>query len=125
MKKIISILLALALVALGVCSLASCDTLTAASAIEKADKALTENPYTVTMSMDFNCDDAALNQIFDALSMEIPVTYDGKNLALDMSMDIMEGMSAAVKMSVVDNVLYYNMDLFGESLKMKATLNEE
>lgn len=125
MKKIISILLALALVALGVCSLASCDTLTAASAIEKADKALTKNPYTVTMSMDFNCDDAALNQIFDALSMEIPVTYDGKNLALDMSMDIMEGMSAAVKMSVVDNVLYYNMDLFGESLKMKATLNEE
>lgn len=125
MKKLISTLLLVALVAMSVLTFASCGAVTATAAIAKADKALAENPYTVTMSMDFNCDDATLNQVFDALSMEFPVTFDGKNMAVNMSMDIMEGMSASVKMSVVDSVLYYDMTLFGEAIKMKATLNEE
>lgn len=125
MKKLISTLLLVALVAMSVLTFASCEAVTATSAIAQADKALTENPYTVTMSMDFNCDDASLNQVFDAMSMEFPVTFDGKNMSMNMSLDIMEGMSASVKMSVVDSVLYYDMTMFGEAVKMKATLSEE
>ncbi|MBQ9151713.1 MAG: hypothetical protein IJX72_05635 [Clostridia bacterium] len=125
MKKIISIVLLIAMVAMSACMFASCEALTAASAIEQADKALTEVPYTVTMSMDFECDDATLNQVFDAMSMEIPVTVDGDNMYMSMSMDIMEGMSASVNMTVADKVLYYDMSLFGQNTKMKTTLNEE
>ena len=125
MKKIISVLLLVAMVAMSALAFASCEAVTAASALEKADKALTENPYTVTMSMKFNSDNAELSAIFDAISMEIPVTVDGKNMAMDMSMDIMAGMSADLKMVVVENVLYYDMSVMGEAVKMKATLNEE
>ena len=121
MKKIISTLLLIAMIAMSVCSFASCEAATATAAIAKADKALAENPYTVTMSMDFNCDDAVLNQIFDAMSMEFPVTFDGKNMAMNMTM---EGL-ATINMTMVENVLYYDMSMFGESVKMKATLTEE
>ncbi len=125
MKKIISVLLLVAMVAMSALAFASCEAVTAASALAKADKALTEAPYTVTMSMKFNSDNAEMNAIFDAISMDIPVTVDGKNLAMDMSMEIMAGMSADLKMTVVENVLYYDMSLMGEAVKMKATLNEE
>ena len=77
MKRFLSILLLLSLL---VCAFASCDTLTAAAAIAKAEKALEEKPYTVTMSMDFDCEDKNLNTVFDALSLEFPVTVDGEKL---------------------------------------------
>lgn len=124
MKKILSIALMIAMIAMSVCAFTSCDALAATSAISKADKALTEGPYIVTMSMDFDCDNAQLNQVFDALSMEIPVTVDGENMALKMSTEAM-GMSMDMNMVVVDKVLYYDMSLLGQSMKMKATMNEE
>ncbi len=124
MKKIISVLLLIAMVAMSACMFASCEAVTAAAAIEKADKALTESPYTVTVSMDFDCDNAQLNAVFDAMSMEIPVTVDGENMAMNMSTETM-GMTMGVKMVVVDKVLYYDMSLMGQNMKMKATLNEE
>jgi hypothetical protein len=77
------------------------------------------------MSMDFNTDNAELNAVFDTMSVEFPVTVDGNNMAMDMSMALAEGMSAAIKMTVVGQVLYYDMTLFGQNVKMKATLNEE
>lgn len=125
MKKIVSTLLLIAMVAMSVFAFASCEPATAAEALARADKALTEVPYTVTMSMDFNTDNAELNAMFDTMSMEFPITVDGDNMAMDMSMTLAEGMSAAIKMVVVDQVLYYDMSLFGQSVKMKATLNEE
>lgn len=125
MKRIISIALMIAMIAMSACAFASCEAVSAASAIEKADKALTKGPYTVTMSMDFECDNAQLNAIFDAMTMEFPVTVDGDNMQMNMSMDIMEGVSTSVNMTVVDKVLYYDMDIMGQAMKMKATLNEE
>ena len=124
MKKILSIALIAAMIAMSVCVFASCDVAVASSAIAKADKALSEGPYIVTMSMDFNCDSAELNQVFDAMSMEIPITVDGDNMALKMSTEAM-GMSMDIGMTVVDKVLYYDMSLFGQSMKMKATMSEE
>ena len=125
MKRMISTLLLIAMVAASVFAFASCEPATAAEALARADKALTETPYTVTMSMDFNTDNAELNAVFDTMSMEFPITVDGDNMAMDMSMALAEGMSASIKMVVVDQVLYYDMSLFGQSVKMKATLNEE
>lgn len=121
MKKLLSMLL---LCAMLTCMLASCDTFTAASTIAQADKALEEAPYTVTMSMDFTCEDATLNRIFDALTMEFPVSVDGENLSMSMSTDVM-GVTAAVDMTIADKVLYYNASIMGQSIKMKATLSEE
>lgn len=121
MKRIVSTLLLIAMVAMSVFTFASCEPATAAEALARADKALTETPYSVAMSMDFNTDSAELNAVFDAMSMEIPVTVDGKNLAMSMEM---AGL-ATVNMTVIDNVLYYDMVMFGQNVKMKATLSEE
>lgn len=125
MKKIISVVLLIAMIAMSTCLFASCEAVTAASAIEQADKALAEAPYTVTMSMDFECDNAEMNAIFDAMTMEFPITVDGNNMKMNMSLDIMEGVSTSINMTVVDKVLYYDMDVMGQAMKMKATLNEE
>ncbi len=121
MKKIVSVMLALMLVA---CMLAFTACESVESSLEKADKALKEAPYTVKMSMDFECDDQTLNTVFDALSMEIPVTVDGDNMAMELSMDVM-GQKIGTKMSVVDKVLYSSVDMGITSVKMKATLNDE
>ena len=125
MKKILSVALMIAMILTSVCLFASCEAVTAASAIQKADEALAKAPYTMTVSMDFESDNAEMNQIFDALTMEIPVTVDGENMLMNMSMEIMEGMSATIKMTVFDKVLYYDMDVAGQTVKMKATMNEE
>lgn len=121
MKKLLSVLL---LCAMLTCLFASCDLGNAARVIAKADQALQEAPYTVTMSMDFTCEDETLNQIFDALSMEIPVTVDGENLSMKMSTEVM-GMTTAMEITVVDKVLYYNATILNQSMKMKASLSEE
>ncbi len=120
MKKLLSVMLALMLI-VGTLAFTSCESVE--STLEKADKALAEKPYTVTMDMDFECDDATLNAIFDALSMEIPLTVDGDNVSLDMEMDVM-GQSVGMKMLVVDKVLYSSVDLGITQTKMKATLDD-
>ncbi len=122
MKRIIPFILALMLVA---CMLAFTSCESVESALEKADKALKEKPYTVSMSMDFECDDKTLNTIFDAMSVEVPINIDGDNVSMDMSMDV-AGQSLGMKMSVVDKVLYSSVDMGAlGSTKMKATLNDE
>lgn len=125
MKKILSVLLSLAVVLTALGMLASCGAVTAASAIKKADEALTKAPYTMTMSMDFASDNAQLNTVFDAMSMEIPVTVDGNNMYMKMSMEVMPGVSASVKMTVFDKVLYYDMAVAGQTVKTKATMSDE
>jgi hypothetical protein len=121
MKRFLPILLALSLL---VCLFASCDTLTAAAAMTKAEKALEDIPYTVTVSMDFACEDETLNAVFDALSLELPVTVDSENLHLDMSTEVM-GFKTGITMTVVDKVLYANTTVMNQSVKLKATLTEE
>ena len=121
MKRFLPILLALSLL---VCLFASCDTLTAAAAMTKAEKALEDIPYTVTVSMDFACEDETLNAVFDALSLELPVTVDGENLHLDMSTEVM-GFKTGITMTVVDKVLYANTTVMNQSVKLKTTLTEE
>lgn len=119
MKKFLALILVLSLIC---CTLVACDT--PQSLIEKANAALQNEPYQMTMKMDFSCDNEELNKIFSIMNLEIPVTVDGKNLAMDMSMDIM-GTSAGVEVIVADMVMYYNIKVLGQNVKMKATMNEE
>ncbi len=119
MKKIVALALVLTIVG---CMFVSCEDVT--STLEKADKALTEAPYTVTMSMDFECDDETINAVFEALKMEIPITVDGENMSMDMSTEIMS-ISIGTKMTVVDKVLYSYTSAAGQEVKMKCTLNDE
>ena len=123
MKKIISTLLAVVMMVSGVCMLASCDAVSAVTAIAQADQALENNPYTVTLAMDFRCDNAQINEILNAMSMEIPVTVNGKDLAMSMTTEVY-GISATANMTIVDKVLYYDMSALGQSVKMRAALTE-
>ena len=120
MKKLLALLCTLALM-LGVMS--ACKT-SSESTIEKANRALEENPYVMTMTMEFESDNQEMNQIFSAMNMEIPITVDGDNLAMEISMNIM-GYSADIKMTVVDKVVYYKTSMMGQTAKMKASLSEE
>ena len=104
MKKILAVVMTLVLM----CGmLVSCEN--AESILAKADEALTEAPYKLNMKLNFECDNEELNQIFSLMNMDIPVSVDGENLAMDMSIDIM-GVSASSKMVVADKVLYYDME---------------
>ncbi len=121
MKKLVSLALVLMLIT-SLFAFTSCET--SESLIADASAALLSAPYTVTMSMDFDCDDETLSAVFDAMTMEIPVTIDGDKVAMDMEMDYM-GMKIGIDMTVVDKVLYYDMSLAGESTKMKCTLTDK
>ena len=119
MKRILSVVL---LLALCVSMITSCDSVT--SALSKADKALQEAPYTVTMSMDFDCENATLDAVFDAMTVEFPVTVDGENLYMDMSTEVM-GFKTGISVTVVDSVVYSKTEILGQSVRCKATLDAE
>ena len=119
MKRILAVVIALVLM----CGmLVSCEN--AEAILEKADAALLSAPYKVIMKFDFECDNEELNEVFSLMNMEVPVTVDGKNIAMDMSMDI-AGTTASSKMIVADMVLYYNIEAMGQVMKMKTTLTDE
>ena len=123
MKKILSTLLAVVMMITGVCMFASCDAVSAVSAIAQADQALQNNPYRVTLTMDFRCDNAQINEILNTMNMEIPVTVDGKDLAMSMTTSLM-GFSATANMTIVDKVLYYDISALGQGVKMRTALTE-
>ncbi len=120
MRKFLSLMLAVLLVG-SMFIMTSCEN--PVGLLEKADKALKEAPYTVTMSMDFECDDDNLNKIFDLLTMEVPVTVDGENLSMSLEMEIL-GQTIGSKMILVDKVLYTEADAGIMQLKTKSTLDD-
>lgn len=119
MKKILALILLLVL---------ACSTLTSCEDPEEilaqADAALAEAPYKMTMRMNFECDDDKIDQLFSSMNMVIPVTVDGKNVEMNMKMDVLS-YTADINVSIVDMVMYYKISLPGQSVKMKASLNEE
>jgi len=119
MKKILAILIAFTLL----CSmLISCDN--AKSMLEKASAALEDSPYSMTVKMNFECDNEELNQIFSMMNLEIPMIVDGENIAMDMSVETM-GYTTDINVIVFDKVMYYDMSVMGQSYKMKASMNDE
>ncbi len=122
MKKITSVLLALLLV-ISMFAFASCEK-EPKELLAEADKTLAEKPYTMTMKIGFSSDNEEVNQVFQLMNIEVPVTIDGDKMLMDMSMDA-NGTAMVAKMSLIDKVLYYNIQMDAESIKMKATLSDE
>lgn len=119
MRKLLALVMVLALM----CGmLVSCEN--AETLIKKADAALQEAPYTMTLKMNFECDNDDINEVLSMMNVEIPVTVDGKNIAMNMSMDVM-GQDVKADIQVVDAVMYYNMNVMGQKIKMKCTMNDE
>jgi len=119
MKKLFIFVVALVLL----CStLVSCDT--PYLILYKADAALEEAPYVMTVKMSFESDNKDMNDLFSAMNIEIPITVDGKNIGIDMNMDMM-GYTANAKVTVVDMVMYYDMEILGQNIKMKATMDKD
>ena len=120
MKKILSIILSLTMILSGICLLSSCDIADAAKTVQKADKALTETPYIMTISLDFSSDNSYLSPTLEALNTSVPVTVDGENMSFAMNLD-----SSNFEMLIVDRVLYYNFNLLGQDVKVKSTVSDE
>ena len=119
MKKILILVIVLILT----CSmLVSCDN--AKSLLKKADAALEKKPYAVTMKMKFECDDAEINRLFSHMNIEIPMTVDGKNVAMNMKMDIANYTTKA-KIIIADMVMYGDIEMLGQTAKVKTPLNED
>ena len=120
MKKILALVIALTLL----CAMfVSCGD-DPQTLIEKADAALKEGPYAATFKFNIEADNEELNKVFSIMNMEIPTIIDGNNLVMNMSMDVM-GDTVALDATIVDMVMYYDIELFGESVKMKSTMTEE
>ncbi len=119
MKKIISLLLLFALMCV---TLVSCDN--AEKLLEKANAALLEEPYSMTMKMSFDCDNDEIDKILSMMEIELPMQVDGKNISMKMNMDVMDGYAVEADIRVVDKVMYYNMSILGEDLKVKSALTD-
>ena len=93
--------------------------------MEQANAATMATPYILNSSMKFSSDNAEMNQIFSAMTMEYPIVVNGNNVSIDMSMDMGEGVKLNMLMTMVDQVLYYDMDVAGTAVKMKCALTDE
>lgn len=124
MKKILTLVMIITLM----CGLlVSCigDILNSAeSLITKASETLKSAPYKVTMKMNFECDNEEVNDILSAMNMEIPVTIDGENILMVMTMEMM-GESISTTATVVDKIMYYDINVGGQIMKIKAPLTDE
>lgn len=122
MKKIISIVLAV-ITLLSVLSLTSCEK-KPLDMLQEAAKVLNEVPYSMTLKISAETENSELQSVLNAVNVEMPITYDGNNLKMNMSMNLME-QPVDFTMSLVDKVLYYDMSMMGIPVKMKATLTED
>ena len=122
MKRIIALVL---LTVMTVTALSSCG-LTPDAMILKADKALRENPYSITSDIEYITENEELNALFTQMDMSEVVTYvDGDNIKTSISISVM-GFEAGYNCVLVDNVLYNTATVGGMSAtKLKATLTEE
>jgi len=119
MKKFLALTLVLVMCVL---SFASCTG--AEDILQKADEALLDAPYKMTLKMKFDTDNEEIKAVFDAMNVEIPCIIDGNNMMIDVSMDILDK-SVTNKMTVVGSTLYYNVSMADENIKMKAELSKD
>ncbi len=118
MKKILALVL---MVAMLCCMMVSCEKTDAL--LEKADDALVNAPYKVTMKTTFKADNPELNAALAANAVEIPIIIDGENVSMDMSIPALGIQNS--KIVVVDKVLYMLVEAQGITVKYKCTLTDE
>ncbi len=119
MKRVISLLL---LLSLCVCYLSSCgENFAATTTMAKAEKELTQNSYTVTMDVNYSCDDVVMDIVFNAFVKKIPASVSGKNIYIDMSAETM-GTEQGFVFTVVDDILYSHSTYTEKPMKVKTML---
>lgn len=118
MKRVISLFLILSFC---VCYLSSCGNFTATTTLAKAEKQLTENSYTVTMSVDYQCDDVVVDVVLNAFVQKIPAVVNGGNIYIDMSAET-TGSSTGFVLTVADDVLYAYSTIPEQPTKYKTML---
>ena len=131
MKRFFTLVLAIVLIC---CTFTSCDAVLAKflppkeddplTLIEKADAALTEAPYIVTVKSDFESNHKNVHDKLAALNGEVPMTIDGENISINMSTKS-GGYTIDMNMIVVEKVMYYSMTVLGKTAKAKVDMNDE
>lgn len=95
------------------------------SYLASADEKLTATPYTVTVTTRYDCDLPSLQtEVFDALSVTVPVTVDGDSLSIRQKAEVM-AMPMDVTITVVDGVLFYEMTNGSFTTKQTCTLSQK
>jgi hypothetical protein len=114
MRKILAITICI----LMVFALASCEKEpTLEEKIATAMLATVEDPFAITMSMNYSCDDPNMKATFEAMSgMETKLYVDGTNFAMEMELE-----GQKLSYTYVDNTLY--MDVMG--MKISSELTKE
>ena len=90
----------------------------------EADDALLAAPYKMNIKMNYSTEHEEFKEIFNAMNVNVPVIVDGNNMLIDVSMDVL-GESVKTKMTLIENILYYDMDVNGEKIKMKSALEKD
>ena len=131
MKRFFALVLTIVLIC---CTFTSCDAVLAKflppkeddplTLIEKADAALTEAPYIVTVKSDFESNHKNVHDKLAALNGEVPMTIDGENISINMSTKS-SGYTLDMSVIVVDKVMYYSLTMLGQTAKVKVNLNDE
>lgn len=121
MKKIFALVLVLSMIC---CMFVACESDPAVAAIKKADEALLNTPYAMTMKMDFSSSNAQLDEALSVMCVEVPVVVDGKNMAMDLNMSV-EGVDVKADVVVYDMVMYYDMYMMGQSILFKCNMTDE
>ncbi len=85
--------------------------------LAKAGLQMLDKQFEMTMTMDFSCDDAELDEAFSTVSSsETVIVVDGKNVRMDMTV-----LDQKITVLCVNDIVY--MDLFG--MKIKSFLSED
>ncbi|MBE6639325.1 MAG: hypothetical protein E7616_07755 [Ruminococcaceae bacterium] len=119
MKKILALLMTLFFLS---SMLVSCDN--TQKILKKANAALQEAPYAMTLKISCECDNKEYNKIFSSMDMRIPITVDGKNISMDLKINV-NGYRAIAKVIVADMVVYNKVETISQTVKMKADMNDE
>jgi len=112
--KIISVLLCVIML---LTVLVGCEQKKAETLLTQAGVQMLDKQFTMTMTMDYSCNDAELNEAFATVSdTETVIVVDGKNVRMDMTV-----MDQQITVLCVNNIVY--MDIFG--MKVKSFLSDE
>jgi hypothetical protein len=97
--------------------LVGCEKKNAEELLAKAGLQMLDKSFAMTMTMDFSCADAELDEAFAAISdTETVIIVDGKNVKMDMTV-----LDQRITVLCVNNIVY--MDMFG--MKIKSFLTDE
>ena len=116
-KRIIALAISVAIL---VCMLVSCSGVSAAQMVEDADKALLNTPYKLDMDMEVTCNDKEFSKYFTDFNIDSEMYVDGQNCQMKLNIA-----GLGMDVTCVENDAYCIISLFGQDVKMMASVTEE